>query len=167
MPLTEEDRVALSAYLDGELDEDAMQRLEARLHAEREMRAEFEAMRRTWGLLEYLPRAAPSADFTSRTLQRLAVETQALPRPVPRWSDRWRRLPLRGIAWAGAVFFALGVGYAVGGRLSGSSDAAGDDDALLRHLRVIKQWPVYQHAEDIDFLRQLDQPDLFGDESGS
>ena len=165
MAVTEQDRDALSAYLDGELDDAALQRLEARLHTDREIRAEYVTLRQTWGLLDYLPRAAPSADFTSRTLQRLAVETQALPRPS--WTDKLRRLPWRGLSWAGAVLVALLVGHMLGARFSGPAESASDDEALVRQLRVIKQWPVYQHAEDIDFVRQLDQPDLFGDDSGS
>jgi anti-sigma factor RsiW len=163
MPLNDDDRAALSAYLDGELDEGQTQRVEARISLEPEVRAEYEAMRRAWGLLDYLPRAAPSASFTHRTLERISLEKRAAPRSA--W---WRRLS-HVLPWAAAVLVAAGLGVALGGLLPPLPTAppADPDEALVRHLRVIEKWPLYQHADDLDFIRQLDQPELFGDEPGS
>jgi hypothetical protein len=73
MPLSEEDRESLVAYLDGELDDRAAQSLEARLNTEPALRAEAEALKQTWDLLDYLPRPQPSGSFTHRTLERLNV----------------------------------------------------------------------------------------------
>src|SRR5262245_34238250 len=97
-PLSDEDRANLVAYLDGELEGDAAQAIEARLGADPALRAEAEALKRTWDLLDYLPRPEPSPSFTHRTLSRLsAKETQAaLKRSAgPR---RW----LRAAGWAAA-----------------------------------------------------------------
>jgi anti-sigma factor RsiW len=167
MALSEEDRAALSAYLDGELDEEAAHRLETRLSIDTEVRAEYDALRRTWGLLDYLPRAAPSPDFTSRTLAHLRRG-----KPLGgagRWLETARRLPLARIAWAAAVLLALLLGYSLGSRLSPARPEAGaeTDETLVRHLRILRQWPVYQYADDIEFLKQLDHPDLFGENAGS
>jgi anti-sigma factor RsiW len=57
MPLSDDDRATLSAYLDGELDEAAVQQVESRLSLDSEARAEYETRRQTWSLLDYLPRA--------------------------------------------------------------------------------------------------------------
>jgi anti-sigma factor RsiW len=163
MPLNDEDRTTLSAYLDGELDDEAVQQLEARLSRDPEARAEYEAMRRAWGLLDYLPRASPSSDMTHRTMERLARETQVRPRRT----TRRRRWPVV-VAWAAAVLIAAGAGYLVGGRIvTHTTEIPDPDEPLVRQLRVIEYWPLYQHADDLDFVRQLDQPDLFGDDLGT
>src|SRR5229473_2045109 len=57
--LNEDERAELVAYLDGELNEEAAQVLEARLSREPDLRAEAEALKRTWELLDYLPRPEP------------------------------------------------------------------------------------------------------------
>ena len=46
-------------------------------------------------------------------------------------------------------------------------ETADPDAALIRHLRVLEKWRSYETVDDIDFVRALDQPDLFGDEQGS
>src|SRR5262249_17230514 len=77
--LSDEDRANLVAYLDGELDEASAQALEAKLNTDPRARAEAETLRRTWELLDYLPRAEVSTSFTHRTLERLAVRTASGP----------------------------------------------------------------------------------------
>jgi anti-sigma factor RsiW len=171
MPLSDEDRAALSAYLDGELEEEALREVETRMSLEPNVRAEYEMMRRTWGLLEYLPRATPAPDFTSRTLERLAGEA-ARGLAGDRLRRYWavvRRLPIAGLAWAAACLVAAGAGYAVGARLPRAAlpEATPEsDETLVRQLRVIEQWPLYEHAGDVDFLRRLEQSNLFGEEPG-
>jgi anti-sigma factor RsiW len=163
MPLSEQDRENLVAYLDGELDEETAQALEAKLNLDAEARAEAEAMKRTWGMLDYLPRPEPSANFTHRTLERLAikkpVETARMPRLASR---RWL-----GVGWAAAVLLAAGIGWWGSGLLTSPSPVSSEDEQLVRHLHVIQKLPLYEQVDDLDFLRALDDPDLFGEESGS
>src|SRR5215213_6826282 len=107
--LNDEDREILTAYLDGELDDDQSHALEGRLGREPELRAELEAMRQAWGLLDYLPRAQPSPTFTERTMSRLSIEkvvslTASAPRSMPVAAAR--RWPAT-IALASAVALAL------------------------------------------------------------
>ena len=167
MPLTEEDRAALSAYLDGELDEEATHQIEARLTVDPELRLQFETLRQTWNLLDYLPRAVPSMGFTSRTMERLTMEKQAVGASTWTWTrDFFCKLPVGTVAWAAVVLLAGVLGYALGGRLAGPADPADNEETLVRHLRVIERWPVYQDADDLDFVRQLDKRELFGNESG-
>ncbi len=163
--LSEEDRANLVAYLDGELDEPAAQALEARLNLEPQLRAEADAMRQTWGLLDYLPKAEPSSSFTNRTLERLSLEK----RPVS--TQLALRPPRRGwrvaLGWAAAVVVATGLGLGLGHYLGGPVlDTGAEADApMIRHLRVAEKWRYYENADDLDFLRSLAQPDLFGDDT--
>jgi anti-sigma factor RsiW len=163
MPLSEQERENLVAYLDGELDEESTQALEAKLNLDAEARAEAEAMKRTWGLLHYLPRPEPAADFTHRTLEKLAlkkpIETGLMPRVTSRG---WL-----GAGWAAAILLAAGLGWWGAGLLTKPSPVSSEDEQLVRHLRVIQKLPLYEQVDDIEFLRALDHPDLFGEEAGS
>ena len=82
MAINDDDKAELVAYLDGELDEEATQAVEAKIAGDPEVRAELDALKQTWGMLDYLPKASPSPNFTHRTLQRLTVEI-ASPRAKP------------------------------------------------------------------------------------
>ena len=76
--LNDEERDELVAYLDGELDEQAARDVEARLGRDPRAKAEAEALRRTWNLLDYLPRPEPSGDFTHRTKVVLNTSAQGV-----------------------------------------------------------------------------------------
>lgn len=171
MPLNDEDRANLSAYLDGELDEEATQELEAKLNLDPEARAEADALRQAWGMLDYLPKPAPSSDFTHRTLERLSLEEVSIAksasgsrvvRPVPRRGFPW----LKAFGWAAAVLVAAGLGVAVGS-LVGTAPTPDEEDPLVKNRRVLENLHLYENVDDFDFLRQLAQPELFGDEAGS
>ncbi len=166
MPVSEDDRAALSAYLDGELDEASTRRIEVRLNLEPELRCAYDTLQQTWSLLDYLPRATPSSEFTSRTLDRLTHET--VRGGAGRWVSRvFRRVPAGALAWSLGAVAALGVGMTIGGWFGGTGPSeAADDEALVRHLRIVERWRLYEAADDIEFLRGLDQPDLFGEEPG-
>src|SRR5262249_39026234 len=79
----------LVAYLDGELDPADARRVEARLATDPEARAKATALKKTFDLLDYLPRPEPSPDFTTRTLHKLpaasgaAAPGQAGAQPTP------------------------------------------------------------------------------------
>src|SRR5437870_8693879 len=102
--LNDEDREALTAYLDGELDEAAARRVETRLNLDPTTRLEAEALKQAWSMLDYLPRAEPSTSFTHRTLERLALQTGAVPR-------RGRRPWAPSIVWAAAILVAALIGF--------------------------------------------------------
>jgi hypothetical protein len=167
-PLDDKQRSDLIAYLDGELDEQSARELEAQLSKSPKARAEAEALRRTWDLLDYLPKPEPSANFTHRTLDRIAPPPTML---APRFAAHGKSWAL-GVGWAAAVLLAAVGGYA-GMRLlphrSPTPPAAPTQDIdpqMVRDVRVLDDLPRYQHAEDLRFLKELDDPDLFGDDSG-
>jgi anti-sigma factor RsiW len=155
--LNEQEQADLVAYLDGELKGAAVQRLEARLALDPAVRAEADALKRTWELLDLLPKAATSPDFTNRTLERLApVRTQPQTVVHRRYWAPW------ALAWAASLLAAAGVGFA-GARLLIPQQPG--DQELVRDLRVIENKRLYELVEDLEFLRQLDSPELFGEDN--
>lgn len=169
MPLTEDEKAELVAYLDGELDEAATQALEAKVATNPEARAELDALKQTWGMLDYLPKASPSPNFTNRTMERLSSErvggsgTKTAP-------GLKRGRGLARIAWSAAVLIALVGGYLISTRIfpppgtplpEPISDA---DLPLVRHLRIAEKWRYYENADDLDFVKKLNHPDLFGED---
>src|SRR5262245_18037136 len=107
-PLTEEDRDALIANLDGELDEETSRKVETRISQDPGVRAELESLRRTWELLDYLPRSEPSPNFTNRTLDRITAQRDAAA-AVRRRRRRWAI----GLGWAAGVAVAAAAGFAL------------------------------------------------------
>jgi hypothetical protein len=72
----------LVSFLDGELDADATDRLEARLQRDPKLRAEAESLKKTWDLLDFLPRPEPSESFTEKTMSRLQAVVPEASIPV-------------------------------------------------------------------------------------
>jgi anti-sigma factor RsiW len=158
-PLNEQQRADLVAYLDGELKGEAVQKVETQLALDPGARLEAEALRRTWELLDFLPRPELSAEFTQRTVSQV-LPVQAGARSAA--TAPKRRPWLFGAGWAAAVLLAATAGY-MGTRLLVPKQPG--EPELVRDLRIIENKRLYELAEDMDFLRQLDSPDLFGDES--
>jgi anti-sigma factor RsiW len=168
--LNEQEREELVAYLDGELDPQAARALEAKLNLDAAARAEAETLRRTWEMLDYLPRPEPNAAFTSRTLERVS-SSRLQPVSVPISQGRPWTPWLIGVGWAAALLLAGTAGFVAVSRLSESKPPPTqatmpiDVDALLvRDLRLIENKRLYELVNDISFLRELDDPDLFGDD---
>jgi anti-sigma factor RsiW len=171
-PLSEEERAELVAYLDGELPKPAALALEAKINTDPRLRSEVDTLRSTWEMLDYLPKPAPSATFTSRTLDRVSAI-----RPVSRASgvshdpgNRWRPWIL-GIGWAAAVVAAAVVGYGGAYWLSNRAhqptpgNAVDVQPQLVKDFRVIENRHLYERVDDMDFLRALLDPELFGEEN--
>jgi hypothetical protein len=161
-PLSEEERTHLVAYLDGELEGAAASAMEAKLNTDPRFRAEASTLRRTWELLDYLPRPAPSPTFTSRTLERVSTSNR-----FPR-RRHWRTVAL-GLSWAAAVLLAGVVGFE-GGKFLHRPPAPSEkpmeiDPQLVQDLRLIENRHWYEHVDDLNFLRALEDPELFGEEN--
>jgi len=165
--LNEQDRANLVAYLDGELDDKTARALEARLNLDPAARAEAESLRKTWELLDYLPRPEPSTSFTNRTLEKLAVQRTTGPRAASarRGWPGW----LVALGWAAALVVAAAGGLGAA-HLLWSRDAppgreeAAVEEVMVRYPRVVENQRLYEQIDNLDFLRALDDPELFGDE---
>src|ERR1700722_14565202 len=98
MPLNEDEKAELVAYLDGELDDAATQAVEAKIATNADARAELDALKQTWGMLDYLPKASASPNFTNRTMERLSLEKIGGKKTMP--------MPGRRFAWVRRVGWA-------------------------------------------------------------
>jgi len=159
-PLSDKDRADLVAYLDGDpsLDRETARKIETRISLDPILRAEADTLKRTWDLLDYLPRPEPSPNFTHRTLDKVATrETRKVLRQT-RQRPRW----LWGAGWAAAVLVAGLAGYLAALSLFPPRPTERD---LVRDLRVIENLCSYEEVETLDFLHELDQRDLFGEDS--
>jgi anti-sigma factor RsiW len=170
-PLDEKTREELTAYLDGELDEHAAAQLEDRLRRDPNLRRELEGLRRAWDLLDFLPQPDPSPEFTTRTLDRLAIVRPpqtgtvtvpplgSMPMPARRHPGAWR--------WALALVVASVAGYFLAGLAlpptPRSLSPEERDERLAADWRLLDRLHLYRFAESVEFLRALDHPDLFGD----
>lgn len=166
-PLSDDERDELIAYLDGEVDADTARSVEAKMNRDTRIRNEAEALRKTYDLLDYLPRPEPSPNFTNKTLTRASLAFPQLagataPRPA------WQRWAL-GVGWVAAALLVGIAGYAAtpffySSKPTGGETPAEREQQLVRDLRVIENLRPYHAAGDINFLHELDRPELFGDD---
>src|SRR5690242_13523120 len=80
--LSDDDWAQVTAYLDGELEGGAARSVEAKLNKDAAVRAEAEALQKTWEMLDYLPQPQASPAFTNRTLERVSVLRPSVAPPV-------------------------------------------------------------------------------------
>ena len=157
----------LVAYLDGELDEPDARTVESKLALDPTVRARADAYKKTYDLLDYLPRPEPSADFTARTLTRLQP---AIAGPVSPFAGQaaggGRGRVLIWVVLAAVGLAAGFAGHAAVRAVIGPPRV--DPDTLpLSDLRVIERLPLYLGVDDLAFVRALDEPDLFGRDARS
>src|SRR5271155_4554567 len=94
------EREELIAFLDGELKGEEARLIERKLNLDPTVRAEADAYKRTWDLLDYLPRPQASSSFTEKTLTRVSAVRKSPPNE--RWSWNLWRWP----AWVASLGIA-------------------------------------------------------------
>jgi anti-sigma factor RsiW len=172
--LTAQDRDNLVAYLDGELDERTARALEAKLSRDPQARSEAEALKRTFNLLDYLPRGEASSQFASRTLDRLStVQPATIAASDPEQASGQARAAqgprhwFQIAGWSCALLAAAMMGY-FGTRSywlhKRPALPADVDAALVQDLRLMENKKLYDRVDDVNFLRALDVSGLFNDE---
>ena len=147
--LTTEQRDNLTAYLDGELDEDGTRQIETVLANSTVARNDVEVLAKTYELLDLLPRPRASGEFTEKTMQTAKLgEVRKDPRDSA-WYRQGKRI-IRYASWAALLFAAASVGYAVA-----RYKVPQHDDVLLDNLDVIQNLDDYEKAGSFEFLDAL------------
>jgi anti-sigma factor RsiW len=172
----------LVAYLDGELDPKAAEAMATKLSLDAKLRAEADALQRAWDILDILPKPTPSVSFTTKTIsQAIPVASGSqptLPTPVASGSRTTMTAPVPLPSHAGAGFwiaaavvlvaagFAGYFGHALLAPPKGERDLEAQmmKDMSIKDLSVLKNARLFHHVDDMEYIKQLDTPDLFGDE---
>lgn len=141
----------LVAYLDGELSPEQAAEVERRLANDPEYRGRLEALRRTWQLLDDLPRTQSSPELTRSTVTMVAQTVSQRRRRDAVWRP-----------WAFGAVTVLAVSLLSFWTASRRLNA--DDERFLRDLPVIQNVDIYRHVEDVEFLRQLIDDGLIVDD---
>jgi hypothetical protein len=147
----------LTAYLDGELDEQVSREVEQRLGDDDGYREQLKQLDEAWELLDHLPRAEADDVFTRTTVEMVAVAAE----DDARLAEHGRRRRSR-LAWFGTiavVVLAAAVGY-----VAASYRFDRPNRELLRDLPIIENIDVYQDADSVEWLEMLDKSRLFSDD---
>lgn len=146
-----------SSYLDGELSEDEARAFEARLASSAEERANFQAMKKTWEMLDYLPKPDVTSSFTAKTMEKM--HTMGVPATQPGLFVV-NHPGIRGFVFAAVLMVLFAGGFGIGSYSSKST--VNVDEELIRNLRLYENKRLYEQIESIEFLKKLDSPELFG-----
>lgn len=153
--LSPDERSNLVAYLDGELSEPQAQIIATKLTQSMTARREVESLRKTWEMLDLLPRPKASEDFTARTLGE-AESLDGRGDRIASAASNLARKVLVIVGWiAVAVVLSL-VGYTITSRLLPNPSAR-----LIRDLSIAESLDAYREVGGIEFLRQLDSAPEF------
>ena len=153
--LSPDDRSNLVAYLDGELNEAESRVIATKLTQSMTARREAEALRKTWEMLDLLPRAKAPEDFTARTLTIAERKSGRGDRVTSAASDFARKagVVVAAIAISAALFV---LGYLLTFRAWPNPSAR-----LARDLPLAESIDEYRDAGSIEFLDLLDaSPDF-------
>ncbi len=147
--LTTEQRDNLTAYLDGELEDDQTRQIESVLSNSPVARNDVETLAKTYELLDLLPRPKASGEFTERTLQTAKLgEVPTDPRQTL-WYRHGQRI-IRWTSWAALLFATACISYSVA-----RYQAPHQEDMLLDNLDVISRLDDYEKAGSFEFLNAL------------
>jgi anti-sigma factor RsiW len=148
--LNPEQRDNLSAYLDGELEENAVQEIEQILAISPVARHEVDMLSRTWDMLNALPVHKASEEFTQKTVTTM----RAGERPAPPLASRALKQNARRGAvltlWAGILAVCGYVGYSATHQW-----VPNESDQLLDDYEIISNLDKLQEVGNIEFLQVL------------
>lgn len=165
VPLTDEQRENLVAYLDGELEDSGVQVIEQSLAASPALRQEVAALTQSWDMLAVLPRVTASAEFTERTMD--SVHTESLANSVPTAAappitqNHW--LNRRTLALATGLFGLL-LALLIGFR-SGEQWQPPRTKVLIDNLPAVENLELYRELGNTDFLRRLHENEVLSNGS--
>lgn len=156
--LTTEDRENLTAYLDGELDEESTRRIESVLASSAVARNDVELLARTYDLLDDLPRPGAPSNFTEKTVATAKLEGYRKPLSQQPWFQVARRGLILG-TWTVAIIATGTTCYLLTNRW-----VPQQEDLLIEKYPVIRNLDVYSEVGSVEFLNKLTaEPDLIKD----
>ena len=150
-PSAEEELVA---YLDGELDDEGVRKIEARLASDSEYRQELVRLQRAWDCLDSLPETAVDPSFTRSTIEMVTLAAQEeltqAQQSLPKLKQQQQ---LRS---AGIILAAVAIGFVLTTVLWPSPQKQ-----LAQDLPVLENLDLYLPIDNIGFLRSLSEDVTF------
>jgi anti-sigma factor RsiW len=155
-PLTEDRAIdeELVAYLDGELDAETEARIVRRLADDPRYNQRLIQLQRAWDLLDTLQQTESDDDFVHSTVAMVAVQAEQDAK-----TQKVRIVRRRNLMWLAVsclVLVSATLGYVAIQR-----GLTREDRELVRDLPVIEHVDEYRTIENLDFLKQLAQENLF------
>ncbi len=175
LPSDDETSDDLVAYLDGELDESTSRIIESQIASDSQTRQKSDLLKKTYDLLDYLPKTEPSPTFASRTLTQLSLSAPAQPTagaatlpatatsgyviPPPPPTHRGRMLAI----WCVILSIATALGYFGHLLARPHLEATDPSKRTSEQVRLLERLPLYLGVDDLDFARQLESAEFFGE----
>jgi len=147
--ITSEIRADFVAYLDGELDEHAAERIEGVLAHSNVARNDVEGLAQIYELLDVLPRYEVSTEFTEQTMASIRISEL---RPDIREAAWYRRVRSGLPVLLGMVALVSLIAVCF---LAAKRWVVTDTDILVHDLPVIEQLDVYSEVGSVEFLLRL------------
>lgn len=155
--LTPEERANLVALIDGELTEAEARALSTKLTQSATARREVELLKKTWDILDELPRPAVDDQFHERTLSYIrAVELRSETR-----FDSLKTAALLFLRLAACLAIAAAVALAA--REATKRAWANPDERLIRELTLAEHLDEYLEVGDFEYLERLRAIPEFGE----
>ena len=154
--LNPEERTNLTAYIDGELTDNESRVIATKLSLSPTARRELESLKKTWELLELLPRPKASLVFSERTL----TEVRSLEARVGTWNQKagaWAAYATKLVVWLLVAATSLTLGFALF-RWAWPDPAA----RMARDLSLAEHLDEYKEIGSFDFLEELARSNEFG-----
>jgi anti-sigma factor RsiW len=149
----------LSAYLDGELDDEAARSVERLLSTDPNVRRTLQRMERTWEVLDQLDDSEVDEHFTRSTLEMVAMAAEE---DVQRQQEEAPRRRRRRWLVGGATLIAA----ALAGFLAVALFWPNPNEEVIENLPLLENLDEYRQIEDIEFLEGLYEAGLFVEEGG-
>jgi hypothetical protein len=153
--LTDEERANLVAFLDGEVSPELAQIMEEKVARSVSVRREVEALEKTWGMLDWLPRPEAPADFASQTITR--IHSKQLQAELMQSRVKFgTSLAAKLVAWAACLVAMAAIGFA--SLRYFWPDPTRD---LIDQLDCIENLDTYRAIPDLKFLDDLARLGIF------
>lgn len=155
--LRPEDRANLVAYVDGELAEEEARALTTKITHSATARREVDLLKKTWDVLDKLPRPHVSDQFHDRTLSYIrSIESRKQARLAP------LAAAFGGAGRLAACLLVAGAAGA-GGYLAAQGLWPDADRRLAQELSLAEHLDEYQEVGNFDLLEALKRSPEFGE----
>tara|TARA_R110002095_G_scaffold189514_2_gene167003 strand:+ start:2843 stop:3364 length:522 start_codon:yes stop_codon:yes gene_type:complete len=165
--LNEQELEKLVAYLDGEVSEQEAIEVEQSLSSNEETRARVDSLERTWELLDRLPIAKASDEFTNNTLstiKTIQLEAEAAEEQnrsgfsLSKKSQAQLRRAAIFAGWMVGLAGALFAGY-----LMTNQWVPDESEPLLEEFSFIENLDTYSEVQNLEFLEALRKSGTFNE----